>query len=591
MKNKYITRILPVLIGGALLLTACGSMEDAEDSTKDQTQTGSSKVEKAQTMDINAYHLRDKDVLYKNDDETSVVTMYLTVSRGNSSENTDHSWEEINTYSAYDYKEMGVDKYQVNGLLQVGTEDGPSAGEVGYGEVAPNATVNIRGQTSSRNQQKGYKIELKKNKGTWRGQRTLNLNKHQTDGLRFRNKLAYDLMKGIPEIMSLRTQFVHLYVKDETSGKTVFEDYGLYTQVEQLNKTGLKAHGMDSNGQLYKINFFEFFRYEDVIKLEDDPEFDRTKFEELLEIKGNNDHKKLIEMLDAVNDNATPISKVLDKYFDTENITYWMAYMILTGNIDTQSRNVYIYSPQNSDKWYFIPWDNDAALKTTEFELNDFVDNGSWQIGISNYWGNVLFQRCLKSEDFRAQLDAAVRDLKEYLSKDRMENMIVSYKEVVKPYVYRMPDSMNAPLTQEEYDTVAEALPAEVEANYQLYLDSLKKPMPFFIGVPLIQEGKLKINWDIAYDFNAQDVSYTVEVAKDYLFEQVIFSKENLSIPEVETDIPEPGQYFVRVRAKNASGEVQDAFDYYVTDAGKNFSMKCFYVQADGSVREDIYEE
>ena len=45
-----------------------------------------------------------------------------------------------------------------------------------------------------------------------------------------------------------------------------FADYGLYTQVEQLNKTGMKAHGLDSNGQLYKINSFEFYRYEDVIK-------------------------------------------------------------------------------------------------------------------------------------------------------------------------------------------------------------------------------------------------------------------------------------------------------------------------------------
>ena len=83
----------------------------------------------------------------------------------------------------------------------------------------PNATVQIRGQTSSRNSQKNYKIELKKNKGTWRGQRTINLNKHQTDGMRFRNKLSYDLLKGIPQLMSLRTQFVHLYVRDLTERK------------------------------------------------------------------------------------------------------------------------------------------------------------------------------------------------------------------------------------------------------------------------------------------------------------------------------------------------------------------------------------
>ena len=40
------------------------------------------------------------------------------------------------------------------------------AGEVGYGEEAPNATVQVRGQTSSSYTQKNYKVELKKGKGT-----------------------------------------------------------------------------------------------------------------------------------------------------------------------------------------------------------------------------------------------------------------------------------------------------------------------------------------------------------------------------------------------------------------------------------------
>lgn len=88
--------------------------------------------------------------------------MYLTVSRGNSSENTDHSWAEINTYSVYDYADMGVTRYQVMGLLQPGDDKGPVAGEVGYGEEAPNATVQVRGQTSSTYTQKNYKVELKR---------------------------------------------------------------------------------------------------------------------------------------------------------------------------------------------------------------------------------------------------------------------------------------------------------------------------------------------------------------------------------------------------------------------------------------------
>ena len=43
--------------------------------------------------------------------------------------------------------------------------------------------------------------------------------------------------------------------------------------------------------------------------------------------------------------------------------------------------------------------------------------------------------------------------------------------------------------------------------------------------------------------------------------------------------------------ATDSSGKTQDAFDYYVTDNGKNYGMKCFYVTADQRIEEDIYEE
>ncbi len=591
-RYKKAAGILAVFLA-AVLCGGCTSttMQKTEEQST-EVESENTGVEKEEKKEINEVHLRDKDTLYESDDDTSVVTMYLTVSRGNSSENTDHSWSEINSYSVYDYEEMGVERYQVAGLLQVGDENGPEAGEVGYGEKVPNATVQIRGQTSSRYAQKNYKIELKKNKGTWRGQRTINLNKHMGEGMRFRNKLAYDLLKGIPELLSLRTQFVHLYVKDETTGENgVFSDYGLYTQVEQLNKTGMKAHGLDFNGQLYKVNSFEFYRYEDVIKREDEEGYDQKAFEKLLEIKGSSDHRKLIRMLDAVNDYSLPVSTVLEQYFDRENLTYWMAFQILTGNVDTQNRNTYLYSPLNSDTWYFICWDNDGAFMRSEYAGRQFSDQGSWESGVSNYWGNILFQRCLQSETFREELNEAILDLRTYLSEGRLRTMIARYQAVVKPYAYSMPDQMNEPLTEEEYDEIASEIPGEVESNYQLYLESLEKPMPFYIGVPVITGQKLKLNWDISYDFDAEDITYTVEVARDYLFRDVIYRSERQLLPEAELDLPEAGQYFVRVQAENSSGYTQDAFDYYVTDSGKNYGMKCFYITQDGQVEEDLYGE
>ena len=77
--------------------TACG--------TKEQTKNGvtTKKVDKQAATDISNVHLRDKKSLYDKD-HTKVTTMYLTVRRGDATENQNHSWSEVNQYSVEDYQ-------------------------------------------------------------------------------------------------------------------------------------------------------------------------------------------------------------------------------------------------------------------------------------------------------------------------------------------------------------------------------------------------------------------------------------------------------------------------------------------------------
>lgn len=91
------------------------------------------------------------------------------------------------------------------------------------------------------------------------------------------------------------------------------------------------------------------------------------------------------------------------------------------------------------------------------FEKN--TNRGSWEVGVSNYWGNILFQRCLKSDAFREKLDQVIEELRRYLSEERLEEMVEQYAGVVQPYVEKMPDQLNEPLTPEEYEQVKAGLP------------------------------------------------------------------------------------------------------------------------------------
>lgn len=561
---------------------------DTEESpVVENTEEGGIKLPEEQKL------LRDKDTLYEGVDRCSVVTMYLTVSEGNPSENTDHTWKEVNSYSVYDYEDMGVERYAVNGLLQVGDENGPVEGELGYGQVTPNATVTIRGQSSSLGAQKNYRIEIKDGKGTWNNQSVINLNKHQSDGSRFINKLCYDLMTELPGMISLQTRFVHLYVKDETeSGAGGFVDYGLYTQVEQPNKSFLKRHGLDKNGQLYKVNFFEFRRNEDVIMLKNDAAYDEAAFEELLEIKGDDDHSKLIAMLEDVNDLSMPMEDVIDKWFERDNLFSWMAFHILMGNIDTQSRNVLLYSPLNSNTWYFISWDCDGAFWDTRLLMEDSKESqAGWEHGVSNYWGNILFQRILKSDTLRAELDAKIQEYRGILTEEKLTSMVEGYAAVAKPYAYENPDYAYEPYTAEEYEQLCALMPSEPERNYEHYLKTLQEPMPFYIGVPEVTDGETRFVWENSYDFGEEMILYDFELATDYSFADPMIHETGSFIPEyVYEGVLEPGQYFIRVKAVNESGYEQYAFDYYMSEY-KNYGIKCFYVMPDGSIEEDVYEE
>lgn len=569
----------------AVFLSGCTIQEAVN------TELGT-KVEKQDIETKEDIHIRDKNLLYEQYENEEIVTMYLTVSSGNSGEGTDHTWEEINTYSAYDYDRMGVDRYQVAGLLQVGDENGLVPGELGYGQISPNCTVQIRGQSSSRNPQKNYKISIKDNKGDWRGQTTIALNKHQGDGLRFRNKLAFDLLTHVDELMGLRTTFVRLYVKDTTKGGNAkFEDYGIYTQVEQLNKTALKAHGLDHRGHLYKVNYCEFYRYEDIIVLKDDPKYDVKKFEEILEIKGDDDHSKLIRMLEMVNDYSIPIEDIIEQHFDMENIAYWMAFNLLVGNVDTQSRNFYLYSPQNIDRWYILPWDIDGMLRRTEYNILGRIDYEEWESGVSNYWGNVLFQRCLKSEEYRQALDKAMEDLKNVLSEELVNSYADSYAKLLKPYIYSGRDLTYAPLTRTEYDRVVNNINHEIADNYKRYQASLKKPMPFYIGVPQKRDDGYMVEWESSYDFKGENISYTFEISRDSKFNQVLVKESGLMIPTMHFGKLPAGQYFMRVMAENASGEKQYAFDCYRLELGKVYGTKSFFIDRDGKIAEDVYVE
>lgn len=555
----------------AVMLTGCtASVDDA------QTDTSSSS---ASSQSIDDVSITDNTALYE-DDPYAVTTMYLTVRTGNEADGTNHTWDEVNAHSTYYYDENGIDRYKVEGLLQVGDDSGPVSGQLGYGDTAPNATVQIRGKTTSRAAQKSYQIKIKDGKGSWNDQTTIILNKHIFDGLRFRNKLVYDLMGKDPDLIGARTTFVHLYVKDLTKGADgEFSDYGLYTQVEQINKRYLRTHGLDDNGQLYKASMFEFYTYADTLKLTTDPTYDKSAFEDILEIKGSDDHSKLIAMLDDLNNYSIPIEDTFAKYFDEQNFLSWLAFQLVIGNTDITTQNFYLYSPQNGNKWYFISWDNDGAFMYDERQAKTYGSGYNYTDGVSNLWGNILYRRVLKSDTLRQKLIDRVNYYHDQLAAENLSALFDGYSSVVLKYLYNMPDIQYASVKQENYSASMAAALDDLDTNYAMIMESLNHPMPYFCATPQYSGENILFSWDDSYDFGGGDITYMVEIATDYNFENVIFRKSGLTVPQTECGSLADGQYFLRVTATNSSGQSQTLM-YYYTDINslKHYGVYSFFV-------------
>lgn len=600
-RKKKAAGLFTLLLAG-LMLTGCGSSvgEGTFLNTLVSPDETYEKTDSAADL-----HLEDKLSLYEGDD-LPTVTMYLTVGKGNADDGTNHTWAEVNAYSFEEYGEMGLDSpYSCEAVLQVGDEAGPVQGEFGYGVTAANAVVQIRGENASRQEQKSYRITIKEGKGKWENQKVVTLNKHVGDPLRITNKLCYSLMEGIPGMMSVRTRFVHLYVKDKTEGEDgLFVDYGLFTQTEQINKTYLKNHGLDEDGNLYKAEDFDWGRHEDSIRLATASGFDQAAFEEYLEIKGsNNDHSELIEMLEAVNDASTDIREVLDTYFDRENLYSWIAFHMLTGNKDTAHGSYYLYSPRTTDKWYIISWNNSDAFSEIFTRMRQEDYSASWNTGIFTYTGNVLFERIFQDEECREEFAAAAELLyKEYLTPEKLSSLADPMLREVQEQVYSLPDSLHVKATREEQGRIMRAMAQEIERNYYLFWESFEKPWPFHILKPQAGEDGLTLCWEDAYCFRNPEegkteteeapVTYTVELSDSYRFQDCIVKETKVEGNSLNVQKLPPGQYFLRVRAETPHGLSQDAFEYYYTERGTTiYSTQCFYIHEDGSAELSLYIE
>ena len=426
-----------------------------------------------------------------------------------------------------------------------------------------NATLRQRGNTARLGPQKSFRIKLDSKDDLWRRERRLQLNKHPFERTRIRNKVSFDLMRELPHLPSLRTQFVNLWI-DDGEGP---EDYGLFTHVEFAGKEYLQNRGRDKDDNLYKIEFFQFSQGDlNNVQVDEDGEpLDEDRFESSLQIERGDDHSAVVEMLTAMNDPAIDFDTILDQYFNRNNVLMWITANLLLHQTDAITHNFYLYNPAGTTRFYFLPWDYDGTFQPESIFDNSY-DNDELAkrlfYGYARGVNSDFVSRYYKLPGIHEKILAAADVIRNtWLTDAAINETATSYRDIVEPFMTQLPDS--------EFNRFNPNIP-ENFANFVASIhDNMRNafdiPMPPSIEDPEINGEFLQISWTPAFDVTrSHELSYDLELSTsvDFGADDIFISVEGIEDDpellsfETELDTLPEGPLYARVTARSSGDPV-----------------------------------
>lgn len=431
-----------------------------------------------------------------------------------------------------------------------------------------NATIRVRGNSSRGDKYKSYKVKLEEEAETFFGQTSLNINKHSEDVTKIATKLETDLLVKMDDIASFRTYFMRVWIRDCSLPREEqeFKYYGLYTEIEQPNKKYLEARNLSDNAVMYKARDFSF-AMSSALKNVDDPTYSLEEFETVLSVLEADDHSKLLEMLEAVNDMTTDFEQVFHRYFNEDNYLTWLAFNLLMGNNDIINHNFIIYSPNNSETWYFIPWDFDGTLRFGEYESSLMKLPTSLR-GVQKLNQSVLHRRYLRLEGSIEKIEQKMQELlNTVITRENVSTLVDSYKPILEKTVVLQPDLELLEMSPSELPVYLDSLYDGILSNYQVFMDSMQYPSPMYVSMPTVndQEG-IDFSWDVSYSYQGRPVTYNMQIYTDYMMQNLVFEQRELATNSFTLDSGlQPGTYYLKVTSVDSAGNEQLSMERFET--------------------------
>lgn len=511
---------------------------------------------------INGIPIKEDKSIYTQEPNSNIYDVYISVFPTKTAEG------EILDFSAFGKHASRDHTYnpELNCNVQI-LEEGKAIDPLtGLGNK--NATIRVRGNSSRGDTYKSYKVKLDDEAESFFGQRNLNINKHSEDITKIATKLQTDLLTSIDNIISYRTYFMRVWIRDTSipEDKQEFKYYGLYTEIEQPNKTYLEARGLSSNASIYKARNFSFQKSE-VLKDVDDPSYNEEDFETVLTIREANSHKNLLDMLEDVNDESTDFEEVFNKYFNEDNYLTWLAFNLLMGNNDIINHNFIIYNPDNSNTWYFVPWDFDGTLRFGEHESSLMKLPPSLK-GIQKLNQSIIHRRYFRLEGSMDKIKNKMdKLLKEQITRERVTNLVNSYKPVLEKTITQHPDiGLLDEMNPIEYSEYLDKLYDGILSNYEAFNEAIKYPSPMYVAEPQQNGDSVVLSWESAYSYQGLPVTYNIQIFTDYNMKNKVLEEKNIAETKYTLNRKlAPGTYYLKVTAVDSNGHEQLSMERFET--------------------------
>jgi spore coat protein CotH/Ca2+-binding EF-hand superfamily protein len=234
-----------------------------------------------------------------------------------------------------------------------------SAGGKDYEDIGIRYKGNFSYVASTRGLKRNFKIELDHYDADLRfhGLKTLNLNAGAVDQTKMREALSFSVFRaaGVP---ASRTAYAEVTLT--VPGKYDKEYLGLYTMIEQVDKTFLKEHFKSNKGLLMKPEGLRGLEYLgedwDKYKPRYQPKHEASKKEALRVIE-------FVRLLNRGTDEE--FQKEIASYLEIDEFLRFVAVNAMLTNLDSflsMGHNFYIYLNPDTNKFVFIPWDLDLSL-------------------------------------------------------------------------------------------------------------------------------------------------------------------------------------------------------------------------------------